>query len=233
MNFGNVAYTPLDIPRMDIDFTDLHRLMETHGKQHQPYPELWQAYAVCGRMDDFDDGWDCDNCWNDRYNTDPNIKWNPHTPEHMNDIFKKMLAALPYKLCTFAQILSQKMHIPPHQDGLYDVSKSVRGAVYDGAVDFNGETEPAGLKIILSHRDKNSFYILPSPGGKRQHITLPEDTNHFTINERKFWHGARYLGEPKYILSTFGIIDTEKQQELVSRSLQKYDDYSIILEDKQ
>tara|TARA_R110000787_G_scaffold169762_3_gene282437 strand:+ start:91 stop:795 length:705 start_codon:yes stop_codon:yes gene_type:complete len=230
MTFKNLAFTPLDIPRTDIDFNELDTLVQSFGQKHQPYPDLWHAYAVCGRMNDFDDAWECDKCWNERYDDDPNIKWNSHTPEHINDIFKEMLAALPYKLCTFAQVLSQKKNIPPHQDGLYDVNKSVRDAVYEGAEDFNFEPEPAGLKVMLSHRDKKSFYILPKPGARRKHITLPEDTNHFAINERSFWHGARYLGEPKYLLSTFGIIDQEKQRELVERSMNKYEDHIILAE---
>lgn len=229
-NFSNLSYVPLDIPRIDFDFNELNSLVQTYGKTHQPYPELWHAFAVCGRMTNFDDPWDCDNCWNNRYDRDPNVRFNPHIPQHMVTLFKKILDALPYEQYTFAQILSQKKNIPPHQDGLYDVTKPVRDAVYGGAVDFNGEPEPAGLKVMLSHRNAKSFYVMKTPGSPRQFIELPDDTNSFAINERKFWHGARYLGEPKYILSTFGIIDRKKHEDLVNRSLEKYSDYAIHIE---
>jgi hypothetical protein len=226
--FDKLAFTPLDLPRYDIDYEELHSLVQLHGKTHQPYPELWHSYTVCGRMKDFDNAWECDDCWNKRYEPDGEVKFNPHTPDHINIIFKKLLDNLPYKRYTFAQILSQKKNVPPHQDGLYDVAKSVRNAVYEGAVDFNGEPEPAGLKIMLSHRDVKSFYVMKTPGSKKQFIKLPDDTSSFAINERSFWHGARKPPTQKYILSTFGIIDQKKHKELVERSYQKYYDYAIL-----
>lgn len=229
-NFSNLAYVPLDIPRIDLDFNELHRLVQEHGKTHQPYPDLWHAFAVCGRMKDFDDPWDCDDCWNKRYDRDQTVRFNPHIPPHMVVMFKEMLNALPYEQYTFAQILSQKKHIPPHQDGLYDVKKPVRSAVYEGAIDFNNEPEPAGLKVMLSHRNAKSFYVMRSPGSSREFIRLPDSTSSFAINERRFWHGARYLGEPKYILSTFGIIDKNRHRDLIDRSVELYKDYAIHID---
>lgn len=225
--FENLAYVPLDIPAIEFDLIELNTLFSNNGLPHHPYPHIWDALAACGRIQNFDDPIDCDRAWNERYILEGDVLFNPHLSSSLRDSLKFMLDNLPYKKYTFAQILSQKITVAPHQDGLYNPSENVRDAVYRGPGGFNNEPEPAGLKVMLTHRGAKCFYLSEKAGSLRNFIRLPEDTNCFAINERKFFHGAKYLGEPKYILSTFGIIDIDKHVEIISRSLKKYEEYAI------
>jgi len=227
MDITNLAYTPLDIDAIPLNYHELDDLMSKYSLPHHPYPHIWDAFAVCGRITAFDDATDCDKAWNDRYILDGDVQWNPHLTFDLQEKCKSMLDALPYLKYTFAQILSQKIDVAPHQDGLYDPTAPVRAAVYGGADGFNGEPEPAGLKVMLSHKNIRSFYLSERAGSKRNFIKIPDDTNSFACNERKYYHGAKHPGEKKYILSTFGIIDRTRHTELIERSVRKYNEYTI------
>lgn len=225
--FENLAYVPLDIPSIDFSTSTFDNLFAKHGLSHHPYPHIWDAFCVCGRVNDWDDPIDTDRAWNERYVLEGDVPFNPHLPDNLRSDLKFLLDSLPYKKYTFAQILSQKITVAPHQDGLYNPTEKVKDAVYKGPGGFNNEPEPAGLKVMLTHRDSRCFYLSQKAGSPRSFIKLPPSTNCFAINERTFFHGAKYLGEPKYILSTFGIIDVDKHREMISRSLEKYDEYAI------
>lgn len=225
--FSNLAYVPLDIPGIDFSLTELNDLFSKHALNHYPYPHIWDAFCVTGRVNDWNDPVDTDRAWNERYILTGDVSFNPYLPEKLKNDLEFMLDHLPYKKCTFAQILSQKITVAPHQDGLYNPSENVKDAVYRGPGGFNNEPEPAGLKVMLTHKNVKCFYLSEKAGSPRQFIRLPDDTNCFAINERTFFHGAKYLGEPKYILSTFGIIDPDKHTTLIEKSLKKYSEYAI------
>lgn len=228
IDIKKLAYVPLDIPSIDFDVNELNGLFDEHALEHHPYPHLWDAFCVCGRVNDWYDNVDTDRAWNERYVLDGDVPFHPALPEKLKHDLKFMLDNLPYKKYTFAQILSQKITIAPHQDGLYDPQGDIRKEVYKGSTGFNFEPEPAGLKVMLTHKNARCFYLSNSAGGIRNFIKMPEDTNCFAINERTYFHGAKYLGERKYILSTFGIIDPDKHKEIINRSLEKYKNYAII-----
>lgn len=225
--FKDLAYVPLDIPAIDFQLEDFNNLFASHSLPHYPYPHIWDALCACGRVNKWDDPIDTDRAWNERYIFEGDVSFNPNLPEKMKNNLKFILDHLPYKKYTFAQILSQKITVAPHQDGLYNPSENVKDAVYRGPGGFNDEPEPAGLKVMLTHKNARCFYLSERAGSPRNFIRLPSDTNCFAINERMFFHGAKYLGEPKYILSTFGIIDPEKHKAIIERSLKKYADYTI------
>lgn len=225
--FKGLAYVPLDIPAIDFQLEDFNSLFASHGLPHYPYPHIWDAFCACGRVNKWDDPIDTDRAWNERYILEGDVSFNPNLPEKMKNDLKFILGNLPYKKYTFAQILSQKITVAPHQDGLYNPSENVKDAVYRGPGGFNDEPEPAGLKVMLTHKDARCFYLSERAGSLRNFIRLPDDTNCFAINERTFFHGAKYLGEPKYILSTFGIIDPDKHKDIIERSVKKYADYTI------
>ena len=225
--YENLAYVPLDIPSVEFNLDDLADLFLNHGMNHYPYPHIWDAFCVCGRVEDWKNPIDTDRAWNERYILDGDVPFNPHLPTALQIKLKFILDRLPYKKYTFAQVLSQKITVAPHQDGLYNPTENVKDAVYRGPGGFNNEPEPAGLKVMLTHKHAKCFYLSEKAGSARKFIRLPDDTNCFAINERTFFHGAKYLGEPKYILSTFGIIDPERHAEIIKRSLGKYYEYAI------
>lgn len=225
--FSNLAYVPLDIPGIDFQVDQLNQLFAEHALPHHPYPHIWDAFCVIGRVNNWKDPIDTDRAWNERYILEGEVPFNPNLPRKLKEDLEFMLNHLPYKKCTFAQILSQKITVAPHQDGLYNPTENVKDAVYKGPGGFNNEPEPAGLKVMLTHKNAKCFYLSEKAGSTRNFIKIPEDTNCFAINERTFFHGAKYIGEPKYILSTFGIIDTARHEEIIKRSLKKYHEYTI------
>lgn len=227
MDYEKLAYVPLDLPRIEFNYEELDQLMKEFGQEHYPYTDLWHALAFCGRISDFDNPRVCDDAWNRRYEAGGVVKQNPHVTEPLAEKFWQLIRALPYEDCTFAQILSQKKDVVAHQDGLYDVKSPVKVALAAGAVGFNLEPEPAGLKIMLSHLDYESFFVCERRGSRKIFIKIPQSTNSFAINERRFWHGAKAPPTSKYLLSTFGKIDPQKHRLLIDKSLQKYNDYAI------
>jgi hypothetical protein len=227
VTFSNLAYIPLDIPPIDFSVLELNQLFANHSSSHHPYPHIWDALCVGGRVNSWNDPIDHYRAWNERYILEGDVLFNPNLSEKLKNDIEVMLNYLPYKKYTFAQILCQKINVAAHQDGFYNPTENLKDAVYRGPSGFNNEPEPAGLKVMLTHKGARCFYLSEKAGSPRNFIRLPSDTNCFAINERTFFHGAKYLGEPKYILSTFGIIDPDKHKEIIERSLKKYADYAI------
>lgn len=71
-------------------------------------------------------------------------------------------------------------------------------------------------------------WFFTKPGdfyGDRSYITLPSETNWFTYNDKYCWHATDYdPAYPKILLQVyaFGL-----SKELVSKSIEKYKDYTI------
>lgn len=223
--FSNLGYTPLDIPGIEFDNHLLESTMSKIGISHHPYGDIWQAITVLGRASDFQDPISCYSAWKARYDTQGKVFVNHNIVSDLLVPILHLINQLPYDVCTFAQILSQKTDVPPHQDVVYESSVDAHDGVYtDNTV---GEPEPAGLKILLSQKSVRSFYLMKDAKSKRDFIRVPEDTNCFAINERTFFHGAKHPKQFKFIISTFGIIDRVKHSNLITKSVEKYKDYTI------
>ena len=185
---------------LDIPKFDLEHIVSRYKfHPHNKWPEAWNCLPVCGKTD----AWDADSFYDayvNRYE-DGEVKWN--VPE-----LKEILQYYPGEV-THAQVLNQKNVIVAHKDTPI-IKKQV---------------EPNGFKILLNNTLEKSFYV--KVNGKRHFIELPETTNCFTINEHEVLHGAIMPKYDKYIVSCFGIIDEDRHQRLIEKSLEKYENYGI------
>lgn len=204
-----IAYVPLDLPKVNITQEEIKSLPFA---DYHPWNDMWSQFVVKGRVDKWDNIESHQEGFSNRFN-DGDATFNPYLGD-LREKFELALSYLPYKECTYAQILSQKKSIVPHWD-------------HYGEETIPNEPEPAGLKIMLTHQDARSFFVMKDANSKRDFIKIPPDTNSFAINERSVLHGARYIGKPKYVISTFGIIDKNKHAELIERSREKYKDWII------
>ena len=210
----DLAYVPLDLPRIDIDYDEISEFFEEHKHNQYPFEETWEGIYLIGDVKDWDDPVSTRESFLIKYETD-NARWNPKIPEHLLILFKQIIEQLPFSYCTSVTLLSQKTMIPPHIDDEY-------------TGDLGTQPEPAGLKVMLSHHDTKSFFVMENREAKRQFIVLPEDTNSFAVSDRRFPHGAKKpRDKKKFILSCFGHIDIAKHEELVKRSVEKYEEYVI------
>lgn len=185
---------------LDIPKFDLEYIISNYEfHPHNKWPDAWNCLPVCGKTD----SWDADSFYNayiNRYK-DGEVKWN--VPE-----LKEILEHYPGEV-THAQVLNQKASIVAHKDTPI-IKKQV---------------EPNGFKILLNNTLEKSFYV--KVNGNRHFIQLPETTNCFTINEHEVLHGAIMPKYNKYIVSCFGVIDEDKHQQLIQKSLEKYENYGI------
>lgn len=227
-NFPNLAYLPLDLPKIKVPYLDLVKLFNDQGQPHYPYPSLWHSVTVTGNIKNFQDPVQCDTAWNNRYSrTKKSIKINPFISSTILQLLLKQIEALPYEVCVFSQILSQQADIPPHKDGPYKNKNCLKMALKENPLDFSKQPEPAGLKVMLSHTSVKSLYVCETVKSRRQFVKLPQTTTSFALNERTFFHGAKAPKKQKFILSTFGIIDKNKHQNLIEKSLRRYREKAI------
>ena len=225
---SGLAYVPLDLPKVEVSYKALKDLFKKQGLLHYPYSSLWNAITLTGAVKDFYDPIECDKAWNNRYKLQKkSIKINPYIPSEISESLLKQIELLPYKICSFSQILSQRRDVPPHKDGLYKEKDVVKNSLKESPSDFGDQPEPAGLKIMLSHTSKKCFYVCKSLTSKRIFVKFPNDTNTFSCNERMFFHGSKKPKQSKFVLSTFGIIDKNRHQELIKRSVRKYNEQTV------
>ena len=228
--FDKLAFVPLDLPYFDIEISTIQDIFRRSGFDHYPYHNLWRAVTVYADTDDFIDPHKSNYCWENRYDKTATPVFNNYLKTDEINFFKNIIEQLPFEKCVISQILNQVKSIPSHQDGSYDgTADDLKGELQKGAVGFNDEIEPAGLKVLLSYSDQSNknFYLSETLTSKKRFVHLPSNVNTFAINERTFFHGAKYIRSDKFILSSFGTIDKKRHEELILRSYKKYKDYVI------
>lgn len=216
----NVAYCPINLPRVHISETILNELFCKYKTDH--HDNLWHCLPLIGRTKDFSSAASVEEAWEKRYNTSGHIYANDNVYTALLPLFHHM-TRLPI-LVTHAQILCQIADVGKH----YDLKNDGGKEYFDDFPKFNDEVEPANYKILLNQYDQKSFYVAEGFGKSNMYISLPHDTNTFVINEKTYPHGATLLkNRPKYTVSIFGLIDKKRHINLVSESIDKYQDFVI------
>ncbi len=214
MKFDNIAYVPLDLPKVEFPYLELNHFFQHHKLDSYPVIGVWDTFCVKGNVEDWYSPESTGRAFERKYEP-VDTPYHPALPDWLRGMFNEALNSLPYKYCSFAQLLSNKMYVTPHRDN------------DDNVYGYGTEPEPSGMKVFCSHTDKRTLFMMKDEESRRDFVRLPSDTNTGAINDKKYLHGARYLGEPKFILSVFGTIDTDKHKQLIDRSILKYKDYII------
>lgn len=222
-DFSKLAYCPIDLPLIDIDEVLIRHLVEYYDTGH--HDGLWKCLPLIGRVNtqrEFEDASAFERAWELRYQQHGVVQYNMNVYSKLKPLFDH-LEKLPLKI-THAQILNQTADVGKHYDMKHDETGKL---YYDDYPDANVGMEPAGYKVLLNNFKSDSFYVSEGFGRANHYIRMPDDTNTFVINEKRFPHGATKPDKPKYIVSIFGLIDAAQHFKLIQDSIVKYQDYAI------
>lgn len=212
-----LIYLPIDI---DVEWPDeatlvdwfhQHKLLDTDYWEYESNRHTWAMTSTCKTPKDWRR---YDNTmWENRREEGVNegVLLHPGLEEAFPSI-ANCIKQLPFKQLTVSGMLYQMGEIPPHKD----------------APDKHNPTEPRRYTIYLTDPNHNTFYFSDNESGENK-IYPKLVSPCFAFNNEDAWHGAIATNRPKIILTTAGIIDNEKHEALLKRSLEKYKDYALYL----
>ena len=222
-----IAFLPLDLDYVLPDEDEIIKYCyENHiekevTKTNGPW---WLITPVCGRFNpkDWRNSKSSNEHWFQRYVS------NGKELQYDNDIEKKfpsikfMLDQLPYKELTIATLFLQISEVDCHIDWF-------KNDQYNDLTESLIENEPRRFNIQLTKHHYRSSFLAATETGERHYANITANTPGYCISEMYNWHGADLCGPNKVTLFTTGLIDKEKRDDLVNRSLQLYSNDAIIL----
>lgn len=211
-----IAFCPLDLPKVDVDEYLINSLVDQYNTGH--HDGIWDALPLRGRLTDqseFRDAAAFERAWEKRYLDRGEVIDNIVVKSKLQPIFDQ-LDRLPI-IVTHAQILRANKDVPKHHD-----MKHIKGNFIIDETPF----EPNGWKILLNKNDQKSFYVCSSWSADPSYIKLPKETNTFVINEKHYPHGSSFVAD-KCMVSIFGLVDQQRANQLIDRSINLYSDYVI------
>lgn len=211
-----ILYTPLDIkfdmPSYDdiIDWFDNNKIYD---------PDFWvfkegrHEWALCAASHE-PENWQRIKPYNDWLAQDhkesegAKLRFAPHFCERLPGLVEA-IKQMPFKEIGAVGMLKQLKNIEPHVD------------TYDPTLPL----EPRRYMIYLTDPSQNTFYI-----EDQMHCIMPEihDTYRaFAFNSTDVKHGATPPNDVKILMSVVGILDHDRHNEMIERSVSKFGDYVI------
>lgn len=214
----NLAYLPIDIPMPILNETKLlewfenHKLLDTDYWEYQQGRHTWALVSTCKMTTDwrrFDS-----TMWENRRVESENqgVLFHPGFQDEFPEI-ANCIKQLPFKQLTVSGMLYQMNEISTHKD----------------TADPHNPTEPRRYTIYLTNPEYNTFYVSKTETSEKVLVKVDPNYSCFVFNNTNVWHGALKNNRPKIILTTAGILDNEKHEELLARSLEKFKDKAIYL----
>lgn len=213
-----LAYLPIDIPvkmpdeRKVLDWFENHKLIDTDYWEYQQGRHAWAMISTCTPPKDWR-RYDAEMWDNRRQEGDNNgVIFHPGFEETFPEI-SNCIRQLPFKQLTVSGMLYQLNEIPAHQD----------------TFDPRTPTEPRRYTIYLTAPEHNTFYVSKTADSEKVLVKVNSEYSCFVFNNSDCWHGALKNDRPKIILTTAGILDNERHEALLARSLEKFKDQAIYL----
>jgi hypothetical protein len=212
-----LIYTPIDIP---CKLPDEQKLLQWFHNNHLTDTDYWEyksgrhQWAMTSTSTEPKDWRRYDEeLWTNRRNeqtTEPKVYINPSFDKEFPEI-SNVLRQLPFKQLTVSGLLYQIGDIPLHND----------------THDPREPTEPRRYTIYLTNPDYCTFYF--DVNGERVIPKINKDYCCFVFNNTDVQHGAFKMDREKIILTCAGIIDNDKHNELLNRSIEKFKDELIYI----
>jgi hypothetical protein len=218
-NKPTLAFLPLDLDyRLPNEEEIIRYCYENHipldmSEENGP---CWYITPVCGRFNPSE--WfnkeKLNANWFERY-VEKGL-----TVQYVNDIDKKfpeikfMLDQLPYRELSIATLFLQFKEVTCHIDWFEDDK-------YDDEDEMSIENEPRRFNIQMTNHHYKSSFLAASENGDKHYATITKEYPGYCISECYNWHGADLAGPDKITLFTTGLIDKEKRDLLIEKSLKK------------
>ena len=214
----SLAYLPIDIPmpildeKKILDWFENHKLLDTDYWEYQQGRHAWAMISTCNEPKDWR-RYDAE-MWANRRQEGNNsgVLFHPGFEETFPEL-ANCIRQLPFTQLTVSGMLYQLNEIPVHQD----------------TADPRNPTEPRRYTIYLTAPEHNTFYVSKTADSEKMLIKVNPEYSCFVFNNTDCWHGALKTDRPKIILTTAGILDNEKHEALLTRSLEKFKDQAIYL----
>jgi hypothetical protein len=221
-NGKKLIYTQIDIPVVLPDPADMEDFHRSHGTVNKDYEDIIQNrhdYTVACSRYDVDDwrilptkqymdkkDWKVSNC--DKYH----LNWNPDFVKRFPTLVEAILAT-PYKEIAFAGWMRQINPYPAHRDS-HDPLQPM---------------EPRRYNILLTEPEYNTFWMEDGKGGEVCPVGSKEYPI-FAFNNTDVQHGTKPLTKFKLMMGIVGIVDDEKHRQLIERSVNKFPDKAIWID---
>lgn len=214
----SLAYLPINIPmpildeKKILDWFENHKLLDTDYWEYQQGRHAWAMTSTCQETKDwrrYDD-----KMWANRRQEGNNsgVLFHPGFEETFPEL-ANCIRQLPFTQLTVSGMLYQLNEIPTHQD----------------TADPRNQTEPRRYTIYLTAPEHNTFYVSKTADSEKILIKVNPEYSCFVFNNTDCWHGAIKNDRPKIILTTAGILNNEKHEALLARSLEKFKDQAIYI----
>lgn len=213
----NLVYLPIDIPcqvpheEKILDWFHSHCLLDTDYWEYTSGRHKWCMVSTSKEPKNWrrydKEMWDNRRVEQD---TKPEVLLHPGFETEFPQL-ANVLKQLPFKQLTVSGMLYQLGDIPLHSD----------------THDPHEPTEPRRYTIYLTNPEYNTFYF--ERDGVKHFPKINKDYCCFVFNNRDIQHGALMGNREKMILTIAGILDNEKHDILLERSLNKFKDEALYL----
>lgn len=247
------AFTPIDVGTIDLDYAKLDRWYEENTEPMGSTLADGKASAltiipVREYTDDFEFT-DPIDLYHRKYFYELNWKWRDDFIQEFPEV-DEFVNRLPFKKITIGFLLGKhKKLLTLHQDsseyymGRHNVPIEDFDSIYferEWGQTRRKEQPISEYRIVLrpdNHEGPMSFFMKPSKGEVAEYGTetedhsnidycrMPSDASAFGLTQRWVMHGSDPCD--KILLTISGELDLEAHDELVARSIKKYDEYVL------
>lgn len=212
-----IVYTPIDLPCKIPDRKKLTDYVLSNYIENLSYTSMLCAVASRNPIKNWRDADEVFPDYDREYDLrdDPKVYYSPGLEENFPEIVE-VLSILPYKQVIGAALNMHTNLLYSHQDDK----------------DPTGASSPERYNVLLTpHYEQDSFFISKNKNGEKIYPKVLKDAPIYAFNNKDIYHGADIVLDNRIILVCAGIIDHDNHEELIERSVKKYEDYAIRFED--
>jgi len=137
----------------------------------------------------------------------------------------KYIRTWPFEYFVYVKLFRANVDVKPHVDGNFVDYKGRNNdfsTITQEYLNHQLKTEPCGYRLLINGNRK-SLYMCNELNKK--YCTIPEDTDCFALKTNDSLHGVDYTknDNERLLLFAIGKLNVEKHNELIKRSVEKYD----------